>query len=442
MLAIGAVLFMGILALVIDLIFVYYVHSVLVTTVDAAVLRATRSIGRGASDAEQQAEIERVVALLFAANFPEGHLGAKNIAPGTPTLSPGQRPGTRVVAYSASVDVPTIFYRWFGGGDITISASSTALRKDVNMMLVLDRSGSMFRATGTNPGPNAIADLKFAAELFVNKFDNSRDRLGLVTYGTTSNLDYAPSTNFKTDVIAHIRNIFADNSGTNSPDALWRGYNAISGLADTNALNVIVFFTDGASTNFSAIVTPSSGGCDGTEMTGGLQGFSNTTSTAARGLWQLSVGPPPVAVTDENYLSGCGFGTRDLSFFVPTLPLNESHGASITGPRAIPAYTGSFPTTRGDVIRVAAANATINVAGMARGDATTPVTIFSIGLGGNSAPPGIPLDVDLLNRVSNTVASPSHDPTQPIGKTFITPGAGGLQDAFDQVASEVLRLIE
>ena len=78
MLAIGAVLFMGILALVIDLIFVYYVHSVLVTTVDAAVLRATRSIGRGASDAEQQAEIERVVALLFAANFPEGHLGAKS----------------------------------------------------------------------------------------------------------------------------------------------------------------------------------------------------------------------------------------------------------------------------------------------------------------------------------------------------------------------------
>ncbi len=223
---------------------------------------------------------------------------------------------------------------------------------------------------------------------------------------------------------------------------MWRGYSAISGLGDTNALNVIVFFTDGASTNFSATVTPSAGACNGTEMTGGAQGYSSTTSTAARGLWQLSVGPPPVAVSDEHYLSGCGFGSQDLSVFVPTLPLNDSHGASITGPRTIPAYTGSFPTTRGDVIRAATGNATINVAGMARADLTTPVTIFSIGMGGNAPPPEIPLDVDLLNRVSNTVASPDHDPNQPIGKTFITPDAGGLQDAFDQVASEVLRLVE
>ena len=179
---------------------------------DAAVLRATRSIGRGASEAEQQAEVERVVSLLFDANFPDGHLGTKNITPGTPVLSPGARPGTREVAYSATVDVPTVFYRWFGGGDITISASSTALRRDVNMMLVLDRSGSMFRALGANPGPRAINDLKFAAELFVEKFDNSRDRLGLVSYGTTSNLDYAPATNFKTSMVGHIRNILADGS--------------------------------------------------------------------------------------------------------------------------------------------------------------------------------------------------------------------------------------
>ena len=143
-------------------------------------------------------------------------------------------------------------------------------------------------------------------------------------------------------------------SGTNSPDALWRGYNAISSLFDLNALNLVVFFADGASTNFSATLMPSAGACD-------------------------------------------------------------------------PGVHRFFPMTRG----ISSASRPASVAAMARADLTTPVTIFFIGMGANAPPPETPLDVDLLNRVSNTPASPSHDSNQPIGKTFITLDSPRLQDAFD-----------
>jgi hypothetical protein len=320
----------------------------------------------------------------------------------------------------------------------------------VNLVLVLDRSGSMAVATGSNPGPNAIDDLKYAAELFVERFDNTRDRIGLVSFGTTSNLDFAPAVNFEGGMTTHIQNLLADNSGTNSPDAVWRAFDAINTLNDPNGLNVIVFFTDGAATNFSATVTPTSGPCNGVSVLGGVQALSRNGDNRTFGLWELTVGPPPVAFASEGLVPGCGFETvgdaanGNLHLLVPSLPTVESHGASITGPRPIPAYVGGFPRTRGDVIRVAAANATINVAAMARQDVSTPVTIFSIGLGGNAPPPAIPLDTSLLLQVSNTesTGNPTFNTNEPVGKTFIAPDGAGLENAFDQVASEVLRLIE
>ena len=152
-LALGTVFFMAVLSLMVDLVYVYYVHSVLVTTVDACVLRGVRAIGRGGTEAEQQAEVTRAVQLLFQANLPDGFMGATSVTPGVPVLREGERAGTREVEFSAEVTLPAIFYRVFDDDDFRLSARARALRRDVNLMLVLDRSGSMAVATGSNPGP-------------------------------------------------------------------------------------------------------------------------------------------------------------------------------------------------------------------------------------------------------------------------------------------------
>ena len=64
-------------------------------------------------------------------------------------------------------------------------------------MLVLDRSGSMNGGTGFNPGPTSFDDLQYASKEFVGNFDNNRDRLGLVSFGTASAVDRVPATGFK-----------------------------------------------------------------------------------------------------------------------------------------------------------------------------------------------------------------------------------------------------
>ncbi len=55
---------------------------------------------------------------------------------------------------------------------------------------------------------------------------------------------------------------------------------------------------------------------------------------------------------------------------------------------------------------------------------------------------GTPLDQDLLLRVANDPASPVYDTNEPVGRTIITPNASELEAAFEQVASDIFRLIQ
>ena len=81
---------------------------------------------------------------------------------------------------------------------------------------------------------------------------------------------------------------------------------------------------------------------------------------------------------------------------------------------------------------------TVSAATAARQDATVPVIIFSIGLGGAAdAFPGA-----FLEHVSNTTTSDLHSShlTEPSGQYIYVTGKGQLAGAFEQIASFVLRL--
>ena len=146
----------------------------------------------------------------------------------------------RSITTTSSVDLPFLFMRALGLDHTTLRASAKATRRDVNIMIVMDRSGSL-----ANSG--ACAPLKAAAVNFVEKFAEGRDNLGLVTFATSSRVDVPLTTTFKTPVESTLNGLVCTGA-TNSSQALWQSYQELAGLAQTGALNVIVFFTDGRPT--------------------------------------------------------------------------------------------------------------------------------------------------------------------------------------------------
>ena len=160
------------------------------------------------------------------------------------------------------------------------------------------------------------------------------------------------------------------------------------------------------------------------------------------GLTIVDAGSPPYQGDESDFLPGCGFEwSRNLVNRVPEIPLANLHGLNVDGRVILVKNGNGLVDTTANNLRTIAANLTINAAVAARNDPTVPVKIFSIGLGGNSAPPALPLDVDLLFRVSNDPRSSVFASTELVGRTIVAPDASQLLSAFEQVANEIFRLI-
>ncbi len=129
-------------------------------------------------------------------------------------------------------------------------------RKGVNIVLVVDRSGSL-KASGSC-GP-----LIAATTNFVNQFTPYVDKIGLVTFASSTYVNFPISTTFQTadpnidDMLSGIQCA----GSTSSAQALWAGYQQLIALDEPDAFNAIVFFTDGDPTGvtFDMPIANSSG---------------------------------------------------------------------------------------------------------------------------------------------------------------------------------------
>ena len=182
----------------------------------------------------------------FLANFPTGVMGT-TVFGGTsgtangPTITIVAPSNYITVTVSAQVNAPLYFLRMLHLTSGVIAASSQTTRRNANVILVLDRSGSMTSHNSCGP---LIQDV----QNFANQFIDGRDQLGLVTFSTAAEVDYAPTLYFKSgtptlnSVIANLDCVGA----TSSEQGLSLGYQQIvSAINQPGALNVIVFFTDG-----------------------------------------------------------------------------------------------------------------------------------------------------------------------------------------------------
>jgi hypothetical protein len=430
-------LFLSLAALAVDMIYAYTVKVRLVTAVDACALGAARSIGLG------QTEMNRVVDLLFDSNFPSGFMLSTQRSHSAPLIT-APSPGMRQVQLRGDARVPTFFMRWAGYDSLPIAASALAVRRDVNLMLVLDRSGSMKRAPGGNPGPTAFDDLKAAALDFVKRFDDTTDRVGMVSFGSGSHLDHTPATGFKAALPGKINSLYSDNSGTNTSDGLARAAMALQVINDPASLNFVVFFTDGVSThysgNFLTNTNPPGSSCDNQTKLGIMGTYSSPGSDFALGLTVVDPGPPPVFSDQDDWIAGCGFSSSDVRNSIPRLEMTDSWGTSVMGYRTIPYWTSGKPTTRGLNVKPISENLTINTAANARTNAALPLGIYSIGMGGD--PTAYPADHELMRRVANDPGAGNYDDMQPTGLYVYAPTPVQLQQAFQKVAREIFRLIQ
>lgn len=441
-----------ILGLCVDVSFVYFANSRFHAAADAAALAGGRSLSVGLDFASQKANAESIANQYFAANFPTNFLGAQNIK----VTATAQQTGDlyRTVTVTASADIPLSFMRMVGYNTAGITASAQTSRRDINIVLVLDRSGSMQKACGT---------MKSVARSFVDGFTNGRDTMGLVSFVATANVDFASNQSFKganlldaspgtNDII----NKIACNGSTNSSEALITGLQTLQAGAQPGAFNVLVFFTDGYPHGFTAIVQKKSTSTCADPANPPKAGFVrasfNSTNVYVPGGVAINKGDPayltlggctvntltaakaqfngfPVADSDPNDYDTDAYG--NATDLYPNATINNNGALS----------TYTLKTNALGLIDINAGNAWLisksTAYDAARKIRAAGVTLYTIGLDGNGG-----VDNQLLLEMANDRNSDQFDATQPIGKYAYASDAGQLSTAFNSIKSELLRLAQ
>jgi Flp pilus assembly protein TadG len=224
----------------------FFLKARLGQAMDAASLAGARSLSRGADIGTQAASAATTAQNYFTANFPNNFWGCTVGAPTVTVWEDTVNTHIRYVKVVGSVTTPLYFMRILGFTTASLSSTATAQRRDVNIMLVLDRSSSM-------GGNGAIGPSIAGAVSFVNDFAAGRDELGAVIFGANYYL-YQPTVNFQPTLINAI-NQTTSSGNTSSAMALWVAYQQLANLNQPGALNVIVFFTDGLPNGITSDMT-------------------------------------------------------------------------------------------------------------------------------------------------------------------------------------------
>jgi len=440
--------------LAIDVGILYAIKARLSMAVDSGALAGARALSRGADGASQQTSAQSTATAMVKANFPTGYYSSYSLTIPTPTVDTSVS-NQRSVTVTATVTAPLYFMRWLRANSTNVAASATVTRKDVNVMIVLDRSGSL-NLTGN------CGNVRQAAVNFVNQFASGRDNVGLVTFATSSLVDFPISSSFSTasPSVTSIINSITCTGATNSAQALWQAYTQLVQLNQPGALNFILFFTDGQPTAItaSAPISGSSSCSSKTNKTAVLaSGYYSTdaqTPVAVGGLWNPTATAQPMS-SDNNMFSnstGCSYASNwsggsmwNVANDVPYIPSQDVYGNSTNnGYQSVTISNGNIAISSPQNMENVAVNAADNAGYRIRTGANISgvgslanVTIFCIGLGtgNNIGPPQT-----FLERMANDPSASSYISAQPAG-LFVNAATGAdLGQAFARVASEILRI--
>ncbi len=450
-----------------DVTTLYLIKSKLGAAADSAALAGARALAQGSTEAAQEASAQSTAQTFFAGNFPTSYWHSSG-ASATVSVNSTSTPNYRTVIVNATVRAPLYFLRIFNQQYSTINVVSQAGRRDVLLMLVLDRSSSM-NGTVAGTGQTACQIMKADAAAFVNYFAPGRDQLGLVVFGSAVYV-YPSTTSFTTpdasgNTIQSLIGQISCGANTSSAEAISLAYAELQRVSNPTRMNVIMFMTDGRpngiTADYSSLVTDGctpagqpfvgviaqwAGGAVSSGSTAGVMNYS-TTSLTRPNEGAISAG------------SDCKFyGSNNLPNVrkdIQNLPTQDYYGNLTTGPYS-QVNSGTWPFTTpfnpvGAVsipqqIVIASSNAVDNAATQVRTNTTLNPSIYTIALDGDGPVDDMP-DTLLLRKIANdpSLAGDTgagltfyqEQINQPHGYFAEAPDASQLAYAFDTIARQI-----
>jgi hypothetical protein len=406
------------------------VRAKLNAALDSAAIAAARAVATGTTDSERETAAQAAGEKFFAANFPNGWLGA---TPSPPVITAVHHAdGYWEIDATGSAVVPTSFMRLLGRDSMIVNAAAEAVRRDLDMMLVIDSSGSM-----GNPS-SAFGEVKDAARNFIDLFNSGPggDRVGLVSFASGAVLDVPinkdSTRGFDQFAMHNAIDALLASGYTTSEWAMQRAYEELQGVPAgvRSSLRVIVFFSDGAPNTVAADYTRF-----GATLTGTLaSGTSGPGGNRARPFY--------------NHLQ-LNSSMGSLGADIVTLPefgLGNVALASFNNARTLDPASAPYDNTRCNV-NMAARNMVENVANASR---ENNIFVYTLGFDGSSRLStqeinfcgygAEELGSNILQRLANTTAADASDADQPRGLSIIFEEPEEAEAAFNQVANAILRL--
>ena len=440
MMALSAVVLIAIVGLAVDSGLGYLIKAKLNSAVDSASLAAARAVTLGDNQTAQAANARQSAKEFFDINYPDKFLMS------TPVLNPVSvtfDKGLVTIDVSATASMPVSLMGILGFKTLNVAASAQTIRKDLDMMLVMDTSGSLT--------DNAAA-VRAAGKSFLDKFNSSVDRVGLVHFARGAQIDL-PIKTFDRGFDRTAAKAFIDNfsfvGGTNSAEGMWQARNQLSNIAQSNrsSLRVIVFFSDGAPSAFSSYFFPTtSGNC---KVAGSLTtpGSNPGGGNALLGLYRMDLASADLSsgtACDATGLKNLGLPT----WYNAHNPVAQANSAALqefqivtNTPRVVSSDLSSSSRAWININR-ASRNLAEAMAAKARQEG---IYVFTLGMGAALASqegPDPEIGEDLLRCMANTLDAKAscRKPNETAGLYCYAATESDLSPCFTRLASAILRI--
>jgi Flp pilus assembly protein TadG len=449
----------------------YVVKAQLTKAVDGAALAAARNLNGGDPEGE--------AARVFRANFPPGYLGTSTVTDPTSATDFFEthtitETGVNVVTVNATAIVPTTFMRLGNFTQVTVHSTGEAQRRMVDLSLVLDVSGSIGSRWGA---------VRAAAIEFINAFDETSDRLALITYGNGARVvrQMPSSRGFNKSAMTGAIPVALPGGWTPMAEGLYRGWDELRSVptGSQSGLRVIVLFTDG-----SANGVPGFWDTTGVAKSVSTSDFPDrsdpdnitTDKPQIQGLYDTETGVrsiPSLTKCGTDYMDGsvhmsggsCGTGSSFTAMsWLPTASAHTHHrsagiptsfpfqsatlevdgGSQISRRGLMDLAAGKYPAHVRN-IRNAATNLVEIIADAARSDedGDQPIRVFAIGMGElvqmllGARPES---SESVLMRIANDPDSPDFNDDQLEGKYYFAETEADVAPAFQQLQNQIVRL--